>query len=400
MGEKNITEIKYKINPFSMPAKIKVCAYVRVSTDNIGQLNSLKNQTEYYERKLQSNSAYEYCGIFSDAGISGAKENRPGFQTMLEKARAGEINLIVTKSISRFARNTLMLLQYVRELKEMGVGVIFEEQDINTLNSEGELMLSVLGAIATEERKAVCANVQWTMQSKFKRGEVMVDTNRLLGYDRDENNNLVINEKQAYIIRWIYKLYLAGASGCKIAQVLNDENIPTFTDKPWSSSRVLSIISNEKYVGDCLMQKSYVNDEGREVINKGQKAKYYMKDVHPAIISREDWEKAQIIRKSRKKKTYPFTSLLHCPYCGASLIRVAYQGGWVSWICATYMQKGKAVCIGMRIAEGKLRELTKDKPITEPMVLEEVNHGKHTKKRSEKDFRLIPVAQYCGFRES
>ena len=174
--DKKITEITRKYNPFIPPTRLRVCAYVRVSTEHEGQLNSLQNQTEYYERLLGSNPTYEYCGIFSDAAVSGAKEERPGFRAMLKKASAGEIDLIFTKSISRFARNTLMLLKYVRELKEAGVGIIFEEQNINTLDAEGELMLTVLAAIAEEERRSVCSNVQWAMQNKFKRGEVMVDT--------------------------------------------------------------------------------------------------------------------------------------------------------------------------------------------------------------------------------
>lgn len=397
--KRKITEIKGSLNPFTVPPKIRVCAYVRVSTEHSGQMNSLQNQTEYYERKLKSNPAYEFCGIFSDTGISGLKIDRPGLKAMLEKARAGEIDIIITKSVSRFARNTLMLLKYVRELKDAGVGVIFEEQNINTINAEGELMLTVLAAIAEEERKSVCANVQWAMQNKFKRGEAMVDVNRLMGYDRDENGSLVINKKQAEIVKRIYNLYLNVISGYKIAQILNDEGVPTYTKNPWRSHRILSIISNEKYTGDCLMQKAFVNEEGKQVLNKGQKPKYYVENAHPAIIPRTKWKAAQTIREGRKKKEYPFTGLLKCPYCGASLIRVIHQGGYVSWICATYQQKGKAVCIGMRIADGILEALSKDYAITEPMVLEEVNHDLRRKKRSEKDFRLIPVTQYNGWRE-
>lgn len=394
---RTVTEISQKKNPFSKPEKLKVCAYVRVSTENVGQLGSFENQKEYYERMLKSNSSYEYCGIFSDVGISGAKEDRPGFQAMIKKAKVGEIDLIITKSISRFARNTVMLLKNVRELKEAGVGVIFEEQNINTLNSEGELLLTVLGAIAEEERKSVCSNVRWAMQNKFKRGEVMVDTNRLLGYDKDKNGNLIINKEQAEIVKSIYKLYLEGMSAYSIAKELNNKNVPTYSHKPWGSDRILRIISNEKYKGDCLMQKAFVTDDGREIINRGQKAKYYVEKSHPAIIISKDWEAAQRIRESRKTKIYPFTSLLRCPYCNASLIRVVHQKRWVSWICATYIQKGKSVCVGMRIPEGKLKELINNMPITEPMVVEEVTNGQRSKNKSEKNFRLIPASKYGSF---
>ncbi|MFX4263139.1 recombinase family protein [Pelotomaculum propionicicum] len=397
MGERNIKEITRKVNPFSPPAKLKVCAYVRVSTYHTGQLNSLQNQTQYYERLISSNPDYQYCGIFSDAGISGAKENRPGFLAMMEKARSGELDLIITKSISRFARNTLMLLKYVRELRDIGVGVIFEEEMVNSLKFEGELLLTVLAAIAEEERKSVCSNVQWGMQNKCKRGEVMVDTNRLLGFDKDAKGNLVINVEQAKIVRQIYQLYLSGISGCRIAQILNEENVPTYTSKPWKSHRILRIISNEKYAGDCLMQKSFVAENGRQIINRGQKDKYFMENNHPPIISRPDWEAAQVIRESRRKKSYPLSSMLRCPYCGASLTRVTLERQWVKWVCATYLHKGKKECLGIRITDEILEELIGDTPITEPMVVEGGIYGKARKERSKKDYRLIPAAQYKGF---
>ncbi len=400
MGERNIKEITRRQKAILIPTRLKVCAYVRVSTDHTGQLNSLENQTQYYERLISSYPDYHYCGIFSDAGISGAKENRPGFLAMMEKARRGGINLIITKSISRFARNTLMLLQYVRELKDIGVGVIFEEEMVNSLKSEGELLITVLASIAEEERKSVRSNVQWAMQNKCKRGEVMVDTNRLLGFDKDAKGNLIINEEQAEIVRQIYRLYLDGNYGCKIAQILNEENVPTYTSKPWKSHRIVSIIANEKYVGDCLMQKSYVADNGKQIKNRGQKAMYFIEDNHPAIISRADWEAAQSIRESRRKKTYPLSRMLRCPYCGASLIRVTHERQWVRWVCATYLHKGKAECQGMRIADGVLQELVKDTHITEPMVVEGVIYGQGRKKRSKEDFHLKPAAQYSGFKHN
>lgn len=397
---RNIIEITRRQPPLLIPARLKVCAYVRVSTDHREQLNSLENQTQYYERLISSNPDYEYRGIFSDAGISGAKEYRPGFMAMMEKAKSGEVDLIITKSISRFARNTLLLLKYVRELRDIGVGVIFEEEMVNTLKSEGELLLTVLAAVAEEERKSVRGNVRWAMENKCKRGEVMVDANRLLGYDKDAQGNLVINEGQAAIVRQIYRLYLEGISGYKIARILNDQNIPTYTKKPWSSQRILRIISNEKYTGDCMMQKSFVNDNGRQIINRGQRAKYLIENNHPAIIDRKDWEAAQQIRESRRKKAYPLSSMLRCPFCGASLTRVVHERRWVSWICATYLRKGKAKCPGMRIADGVLQEIVKDTPLTEPMVVEGVIYGKGRKKRSQEDFRLIPAAQYGGFKRN
>jgi hypothetical protein len=195
---------------------------------------------------------------------------------------------------------------------------------------------------------------------------------------KDADGNTIINEEQADIVRRIYKLYLNNISGCKIAQMLNDEKIPTFTDHPWSSDRIMRIISNEKYVGDCLLQKAYVNEAGRNVINRGERPKYYVKDAHPAIVSRADWLKAQDIRAGRKKTVYPLTGLIRCPYCGASLIHVIHQKRWISWICRTYMSKGKAACVGMRISDSQLQDLTRDRVITQPMVLKEVNCEEHS----------------------
>ena len=401
MDDKSLKRIVKEISPKKMAfikhKKINVCAYIRVSTSPQGPLNSLQNQKGYYEQKLMSNPDYEYCGIFSDLGISGAKEERPGFLEMMGKARQGEIDLIITKSISRFARNTVLLLKYVRELKELGVGVIFEEQKINTLKADGELLLTVLGAITEEERKSVSSNVKWAMQNKFKRGEVMVDTNRLLGYDKDENGNLVINKEQAKIVSRIFKMYLDGESAYEIAKILNSNGVPTYSKKEWMNSRISSILSNEKYVGDCLMQKAFVADNGREVINRGQRYKYYIKNNHPPIVTRRDWERAQKIKEDRRTKTYKFTGMLKCPYCGASLIRVVHQHRWISWICATYMQKGKSACSGMRISDGKLNEITRDMTLSEPMVVEEVTDGHNRKKKSQKSFRLIPLTKYKEF---
>ena len=385
------------ISPILVAPKLKVCAYVRVSTGHSEQLSSLQNQTVYYEQKLRTNLEYEFCGVFSDSGISGAKENRPGFISMIGKAKSGGIDLIFTKSISRFARNTVMLLKYVRELKDIGVGVVFEEQKINTLSADGELMLTVLAAIAEEERKSVCTNIRWTVQSRFKRGEVLVDANRLMGYDKDENGRLVPNKEQAKIVRRIYKMYLDGVSAYRIAEQFNEQGVSTYTDKPWSSERILRIISNEKYMGDCKLQKSFVNDNGRQVINQGQRPQYYVKFDHEPIVSRRRWEAAQKIREHRKKKVYPYSGLLRCPYCGAVLIRVVEERGKrVNWVCGTYLQKTKAACKGIRIPEVTLIKITESMmPITEPFVIEEIQNGaKSSKKRTEKNFCLIPASEY------
>lgn len=391
LGQRIITEITPKRLLYKTPSPVRVCAYVRVSTNHDDQQNSFQSQTAYYQDRFTHASKCILVGIFSDAGISGAKENRPGFQAMLSKARNGEIDLIYTKSISRFARNTLLLLNVVRELREIGVGIIFEEQNINTLRAEGELMLTVLAGIAEEERKSVRSNVQWALKNKCLRGEVMVDTNRLIGYSKNQSRKLVINLVQAKVVQKIYRLYLDGLSANKIAQILNRQHIPYYSRSPWSSKRILSIISNEKYMGACLMQKSFVNAAGRQVPNRGQLDQYWVEDDHSAIISREDWDRAQQIRQRRAKKAYPFSSLLHCAFCGSTLIRVAHQGRWFSWICGRYLHQGKSACLGSRISEPQLIALTQDNPITEPVILEEIHHGEEPAKRSQKNYRFKPL---------
>lgn len=391
--KRTITELAPKRISYVTSQRIKACAYVRVSTEHAAQINSLKNQTEYYEKRLNQNPRFKNCGIYSDVGISGQREERPGFTAMLKKAKAGELDLILTKSISRFARNTVLLLQVVRELKEAGVAIVFEEQNINTLSSEGELLLTVLGAIAEEERKNVCQNSRWANQSRFKRGDVKVDTSRLLGYGRDDDGQLIIHEEQANIVRMIYRRYLAGASAYQIAREFNESGIPSHTKTPWSSHRILRIISNEKYKGDCLLQKTYMTEQGKQIKNTGQLAQYYLENHHPAIIRDGEWDAAQRLREGHKKKTYPFSSMIICPYCGAVLIRVIHEKKWVSWICGTYLHEGKAACRGARIPEKVLEELTKDTQVKELMILEEVHHGQDRKKKSAQDYRLVPAAR-------
>ena len=224
--------------------KKRVCAYVRVSTKHDLQINSLENQIEYYTRYILRNPNYEFCGVYSDTGVSGLSESRPGLNEMLKKAYNGEIDLIITKSISRFSRNTVFLLKTLRKLKEAEVDVYFEKENITSFSLEGEMLLTLLGSFAEEERKSVCENVKWSVRKKFQRGIFQVNTNNLLGYDKDEKGHLVINEEQAEIVRLIFKEYLDGTPAEKIAQKLNELKIPTYNNYQWSGQRILRIISN------------------------------------------------------------------------------------------------------------------------------------------------------------
>lgn len=374
--------------------KLRVCAYARVSTASVKQGNSLKNQVDSYTRRIKDNPQYEFAGVYADFGISGRSEKRPEFQKMIEDARAGKIDLIITKSISRFARNTVTLLKYVRELKELGVAIFFEENNINTSSSEGEMMLTVLASFAQEESRSFSENNKWALKKKFERGEGMVNTKRFLGYDKDENGHLIINEAEAKIVRRIYDMYLSGMGSFLIKNKLNEEGIPTVTGAAWTCGTVNGILKNEKYKGDFLIQKTY-NPEvgGASKPNRGQVPQYYVKDDHEAIISEEEWEQVQELTAYRCEKRniakgskkclnrYPNSGMLKCGYCGASLIRRHVFGGKIDWLCRTYIEKGKKTCPGIRIHEPELE----GRIFTEPTVVEEViedgsKHYRYTSK--------------------
>lgn len=238
--------------------KLRVCAYARVSTDSLKQGESFENQVSTYERVIKSNPEYEFVSVYADQGMTGRSENRPEFQRMIADCKAGKIDLIITKSISRFARNTTTVLKYTRELKEIGVGVLFEENNINTLSSEGELMMTVLASFAQEESRSISENNKWTLKKKFERGEGMVNTARFMGYDKDETGDLVINKEEAKVVRLIFKMYLLGIGCHRIAKALNEEGVPTIAESSWHASTIKGMLTNEKYKGDFHIQKTYI----------------------------------------------------------------------------------------------------------------------------------------------
>ena len=377
---------------FSQYQPKRACAYVRVSTGHTGQMHSLRNQTEYYERKIKGNPGYVFGGIYSDAGISGSREDRPGFLAMMEAARQGLVDIILTKSISRFARNTELLLNSIRELKTLSVGVLFEEHKINTLSAEGELLLTILASIAEEERRSVSKNIQWSIRAGYKKGKPSDGIQRLYGFMKGTDGRIEIDPGQAEVIKRIYRLYLAGETPPSIARSLNAEKVPRDFDKPWSGQYLLRILGNERYTGDCLLQKSFVADTGRQVRNKGQLDQYYVREHHPAIISREDWKAAQRLREVRRTKRYPLTSMLRCSRCGASLIRVTDGKDSVTWDCATYKWHGKAACTGTRIPDHIAQAFHEKNLITEPMSVQEVDYVRSTKKRTAEHYHFSPIS--------
>lgn len=384
--------------------KKRVCAYARVSSDSKRQEDSLENQKDTYERLITSNPEYEFAGVYADQGISGYCESRPQFQKMLGKARAGEIDLIITKSISRFARNTVTVLKVARELKELGVGIFFEEQNINTLSGDGEMMLAVLASFAQEESRSMSENNKWTIKKKFEQGEIMINTERFLGYDKDEYGGLVINQKEAFVVEFLYDMTLFGLGNSRLKSLMNFLGVKTVTDAEWNESTVNGVLTNEKYKGDYHLQKYFTpeNKRNQSRLNRGEVQSYYITDNHPAIVSEEKWNQVQAERERRKKNRniaadgvekyqnrYPLSGMLICPYCRKNLRRRMVYKGKIQWLCSTYIKEGKQACRGVRVDDTEVIK----KNIIEPTVVEEVNvHGK-------KHYRYTRKADFISGRE-
>jgi len=393
------------IDPIKKVEKVKkkVCAYARVSTNNINQGESLENQIQYYENIIKNNSKYEFMGVFADRGITGTTESRPEFQKMLQLCREGKIDLVITKSISRFARNTALVLQTVRELKDIGVEVRFEKENIETMSGDGELMLAVLSSFAQEESKNVSENLKWRVKRKFESGELIINTTRFLGYDKNRYGQLIINEDEAKIVKRIFNEYISGKGILKITKELNNEKIPTVASGRWHQSTILQILKNEKYKGDALLQKYYTpsNLKKRSVKNKGQLDSYYIEDNHDPIVSKETWDKVQqeFQRRGKTKgnvpgntnkyqNRYPLTRMLYCSKCGAALIRRTWNSKHsckkIVWQCSNYIKNGKDTCTGTKIDDEVISRINiKEETIVKEIIKNGKKHYSYTSKSKQ-----------------
>jgi DNA invertase Pin-like site-specific DNA recombinase len=360
--------------------KKKMAAYCRVSTDQLEQLSSYDAQVAYYTAFISNNPEYELAGIYADEGITGTNtKKREQFNKMIEDCKAGKIDMIITKSISRFARNTLDTLNYVRTLKELGIGVIFEKENINTLDSKGEVLLTILSSLAQDESRNISENCTWGIRRKFEQGKVFVNHVKFLGYDKDEEGNLIINENQAKIVRRIYKAYLDGKGPNRIARELEAEGVPKWNGKSkWYESGIRKMLSNEKYKGDALLQKTYTVDflSKKRVENKGEVPQYYVEERHPAIIDKEMWEAVQLEMERRRVfvKKYkfqkfdyatidnPFAGRLICGNCRNIFGRKVWNSTDERlrkkvWVCSSkYKIKGKKGCGNRHIDDKVLYE--------------------------------------------
>ena len=353
---------------FAIPAQPKatrVAAYARVSSGKDAMLHSLSAQVSFYSKMIQEHPGWLYCGVYADEAFTGTKENRADFQRLLSECRAGNIDLIITKSISRFARNTVTLLQTVRELKMLGVDVYFEEQNIHTMSADGELMMTILASYAQEESLSASENMKWRIRKGFERGEMM-GLRFLYGYSI-KKGVVTINPEQAKIVQEIFQRFNDGESMGSIAADLNARNIKGVLGGEWCPPRIHDVVTNEKYLGNALLQKTFVNNhlEKKQVKNRGELPQYYAEGTHDAIIdpatfaiAQERIEALRLAAEERPKPTRSaFTGKICCVKCGKNYKR-GRHGDRVFWNCSTYLTKGSKFCRCSQIPEPLLYSIT------------------------------------------
>ncbi|WP_199897179.1 recombinase family protein [Paenilisteria weihenstephanensis] len=340
----------------------RTAAYCRVSTNSEDQLNSYRSQVTYYTDLINQNLEWVMAGVYADEAMTGTQASkRESFQKLINDCMNGDIDVVITKSISRFARNTLDTLRYVRMLKEKGVAVYFEDEKINTLTMDGELLLVVLSSVAQQEVENISSNVKKGLKMKMKRGE-LVGFQGCLGYDyNNKDKTLSINEEEAEIVRYIFNRYIQGVGTHIIATELTSMGYKTKRgNSKWPDSTVLGILKNEKYKGDVLLGKTFTLDpiSKRRMRNFGEEDKYYIHDHHEPIVSDDVFEKVQEIllkrgssrdtveKNGRRKKytrEYAFSSLLECGFCGGNASRRSWHAGkdhrQIVWQCSVATKK-------------------------------------------------------------
>ena len=348
--------------------KMRVAAYCRVSTDSEEQLNSYEAQKTYYTQKIQDSPDWEMAGIYADEGISGTSlKKRTQFNKMITACKRGRIDLIITKSLSRFARNTVDCLDTVRLLKANGIGVYFEKENINTITESSEFLVTLFSGFAQAESESLSKNVTWGKEKSAKAGKVTFQYKKMLGYRKGADGQPEIVPEEAEIIRRIYHRYLDGCTLGKIKKELDEDGIPTAQGvECWSSAIIHNILTNEKYIGDALLLKTYVTDCITKKVKKnmGERPMYYVENDHPAIISRElfDLVQKEMTRRSSKRKVlqksgktelgkysgkYALTELLVCGECGSPYKRVTWARNGkkrIVWRCVSRLEFGMKYC--------------------------------------------------------
>ena len=347
---------------------LQVAAYCRVSTDDKEQKTSYEAQIQYYTDKINKNPEWKFAGIFADEGITGTQaKKRPEFLKMIRLCRQGKVDMILTKSLSRFARNTVDSLDYIRELKALGIAVISEKENINTLTAESEMLITIMSCFAQAESESISKNVAWGIRQSFKSGNVPMQYKKLLGYKKGKDDLPEIIPEEADIVKEIFRRYLDGSSMEQIADCLNEKGLTTKGgDSPYRKVVIQRILTNEKYTGDALLQKTYITDciTKKSRKNNGELPMYLVKNHHEPIISRIDFNRVQeeIARRSAKRsiaekltKTepgkysakYALSELLICGECGTHYRRVTWTAkGFkeIKWRCINRIQYGKRKC--------------------------------------------------------
>ena len=379
--ERKVKRVHF-INPV-IPKRKRVAAYARVSSAKDAMHHSLSAQVSYYSNLIQSRGEWKYAGVYADEAKTGTKDSRENFIQMLADCKNGKVDMIITKSISRFARNTITLLSVVRELKTIGVDVFFEEQNIHTLSADGELMLTILASYAQEESLSASENQKWRVRKNFQEGKPWNGT--ILGY-RYSGGQLVIKPDEAETVRKIFRLYLSGWGYEKIAKkLMTDGDVTRFGHQNWEYCEVKRILKNYTYTGNLILQTTYRDNHinKKTLPNTGELPKYQVKNAHESIIDIDDFCRVQeeIIRRSESQNrqikpgnTYPFTSLITCRNCGKHYRRKTRSTGYY-WICTTYNAKGKSACPSKQIPESILTETLSDLDVSaiEQVIAEDDN---------------------------
>jgi len=358
-----VPEIK-KIKPtkIQVPTTKRVAAYARISVERGRTIDSLSAQVSYYNDYIQRNPKWEYVGVYADSGETGTKARREEFQRLIADCEAGKIDIVLTKSISRFARNTVDLLQTVRRFTEIGVEVRFEREHINSATADGELLLTILASFAQEEAHSLSENIKWAIRSGFQKGKQ--SSTNLYGY-RWDGENFIVQPDEAEIVRFIFNKYLAGNSPHTITKKFNEMGVKAlFGGKFWQRT-IISILENEKYIGMVIMQKTFVENhitkEKRK--NNGELPRHVIENAHPAIIDRETFDRVQARLKERKiaVERTPFTGKIRCEVCGVGFQRSTsyYNGKKTKYVQCANRKHGKPYeCDTTQIPEKTLEDVT------------------------------------------
>lgn len=335
--------------------KMKVAAYCRVSTASDEQIISLEAQKAHYENYILANDEWEYVGLYYDEGITGTKKHvRAGLLSLIADCEAGKIEFIITKSISRFARNTTDCLEMVRKLTDLGISIFFEKENINTGSMESELMLSILSSLAESESVSISENEKWSIRKRFQDGTFIISYPPF-GYENVDGEMIIVPE-QAEIVKEIFAACLAGKGTHAIAKELNARGLKTKKNGNWGAGAVNAILTNEKYTGDVIFQKTYSDSSFNRHINYGERDRFLCKGHHEPIISHEDFEKVRSVLDQRAiekgngtdtyryQNRYCFSGIIKCGECGGTFKRRQHykpSGDYVAWTCGTHLENKK-----------------------------------------------------------